>query len=83
MSVRLPVQLRDAARSAADASGVTLTDFVARALTAEIVRCSDPAAQFSERIAAAVVRRVAEALDDGSWDEAVSDYSAGDPELTS
>lgn len=54
-----------------------------RGLKAEIARHNDPAAQFSERVAAAIRSRVVAALDDGSWEEAVRTYTAADPDLDS
>lgn len=83
MSVRLPVELRDAAHAVATQHGVTLTHLVEQALKAEIARRTDPAAQFSAQVADAVRRRIVAALDDGTWDEAVSAYTADDPDLAS
>ena len=83
VSTRLPADLRDAARDVATRSGITLTELVERALRSEIARSNDPAAQFSAQVADALMRRVADALDDGRWDEAVAAYAAGDPDLSS
>jgi uncharacterized protein (DUF1778 family) len=81
LSVRLATDLRDAVRSAAERSDMTLTDFVEQALRAEVVRHTDPAAQFTERLAESIRTSVVAALDDGSWDEAVRALTATDPDL--
>lgn len=81
ISVRLPVELHERARAAAARSGLSLTALVERALLAEIARIEDPSAQFADRVAGSILRRVSDALADGTWDEAVAAYAADDPDL--
>lgn len=83
LSVRVPAELRDAARDLAERTGTSLTQLVEDALRAEIARRRDPAAQFSEQLARSIRERLAAALDDGSWDEAVREAVAGDVDLAS
>jgi uncharacterized protein (DUF1778 family) len=81
VSVRLSADLRDAVRSAAELCAVSLTDFVEQALVTEVARRTDPAAQFSERLAESIRVRIVAALDEGSWDEEVRALAAADPDL--
>lgn len=83
LSVRVPAELRDAVRTVAERSGVSLTQLVEGALRAEVARRQDPAAQFSEQLARSIRERLAASLDDGSWDEAVRAAVAGDVDLAS
>ena len=83
LSVRVPAELRDAVRETAEAAGVSATELVEHAIRAEIGRRRDPAAQFAERLATSIRERLAQALEDGSWDEAVRTFTAGDAELAS
>lgn len=80
-SVRLPASLHQRARIAAATHATTLTALVERALSAELAMMEDPAARFSALVAASARRRLAGALADGSWDEAVAAYTATDPDL--
>lgn len=83
VSVRLPAELHERARAAAARAGLSLTALVERGLAAEIAKVEDPAAQFADQVSAAVRRRVAAALADGTWDEMVASAVAGDPDLAS
>jgi hypothetical protein len=83
LSARVPAELRDAAHAAAGRLGISVTELIERALWAEVERATNPAAQFAADIAASIQQRIAAALADGTWDEAVAAYTATDPDLAS
>ena len=68
-------------REVAQAEGTTVTELVESAVTAELLRRTDPAAAFAADVAASLQRRLAEALAIGDWDAVAEEMSAGDPDL--